>query len=755
MDINKIVGEFSVSDSSLLKAQPAEVFAEEEPLSELSLSPEELARKFSAYDDLIDSAGRIIVPLHEPDSAELTDQYILYSKQSLYPAFVYQDTERDQWSRISADQIEDTVLGWRLRFWSPDYQAEDPPETLDSSSPQRDVKPAVVYPDREYSQNQEEQFYEKLQRYVGDLQESERGEKRESYRSLSPRSYRRRFGGIPVGIPIGYVDTDDGPYCTVIVPDNVLDSTVPHDFDVYPNNEVLVDVRRSGNQSYSDRQLRDFPLEGVVNDIEGNTVKIHLASERNSVAAKNVLRSVFQNDSDTLQIGQFHNPVPFDRKFGAIREVRDTQSKRDVVTGNSPLLYEPASVDTSFDSLNQYQAKAAKRALAAEELVCIHGPPGTGKTRTLVALIEELVSSGQRVLACSHSNQATDNLLAGTSTPDETDPDSLHASAQNGELSIARVGSGSTNPVVSSEYGDKSFLEADVTGATMSAAAQFDSDYFDVAIVDEASQASIPDSLLPFSAADRVVLAGDHKQLPPYASQRLSDSDMALSLFEFLLNRYGDEVAVQLRKQYRMHPDIASFPSQQYYDGKLTSAEQTTDRRIDGLAPVEAIHVNGSESQAKGHSWRNTEEARVIATEVTKLLQEEVSPSEIGVITPYSGQIKAIRDALSGVDDDTRSIKIDTIDSFQGGEREAILVSFVRSNPEGETGFLTHPVEGQRRLNVALTRAKRRLVLIGDWETLCQQDRGESDATDFRELRLWLESSGRLNAESHTITQKQ
>lgn len=157
-----------------------------------------------------------------------------------------------------------------------------------------------------------------------------------------------------------------------------------------------------------------------------------------------------------------------------------------------------------------------------------------------------------------------------------------------------------------------------------------------------------------------------------------------------------------------------------------------------------AYDIVGDESPADGHSRKNETEATLVAREVQTFLDHDLVPHEIGVITPYRGQIATIQSALHRTLDDPSGIKVDTIDSFQGGDREAIVVSFVRSNSEGSTGFLTLPAEGPRRLNVALTRARKRLTLVADWETLCAPEPGETCVNTYRNLRQWLESEGLL-----------
>jgi len=262
---------------------------------------------------------------------------------------------------------------------------------------------------------------------------------------------------------------------------------------------------------------------------------------------------------------------------------------------------------------------------------------------------------------------------------------------------------------------------ADIVAATTSGAAQFAQNAFDVAVVDEATQASRPATAIVLNSAEKLVLAGDHKQLPPYcADESHKEEDMHISLFEYLLDRYGGDISVLLQKQYRMNEAIAEFPNEMFYDGELKTAAENRAWAISDLKPCIGVDIAGQERrQDYGNSYYNPAEAEAVAKQVQLLTYNGVTAEDIGVISAYSGQVSEIRSRVNNLDiDNPRDVTIDTVDSFQGGEREAIIVSFVRSNDDGHSGFLEFPEEGPRRLNVALTRARKRLVVIGDWDTL-------------------------------------
>jgi len=199
-----------------------------------------------------------------------------------------------------------------------------------------------------------------------------------------------------------------------------------------------------------------------------------------------------------------------------------------------------------------------------------------------------------------------------------------------------------------------------------------------------------------------------------------------------------------------MNEQIATFSSESFYYKSLEHGEQNQNWTIGDLKPMVAHHVTNHERTKKEtKSKYNPREAEIVAQQVRLLQMEGVDTSDIGVITAYSAQIGEIANALAQERiDNHRQVKINTIDSFQGAEKEAIIVSFVRSNDYSASGFLTFPDEGQRRLNVALTRAKKRLVLVGDFDTLGTVSENnsatESCASVYRDLYEYVKGNGWL-----------
>ncbi|SIS20365.1 DEAD/DEAH box helicase [Natronorubrum thiooxidans] len=761
IDLDHIVTEFHSLEISLKKIEEENLYNTD--TSTISGSIDTIRQKFGAYNELTDDEGRIKIPLHEANSAELTGDFLLYSPTSLRPVYAYYNIEKQSRSRIQPSKIDDTVFAHHVRFWTSKYTPTTEPSYINSNNSEKKISApsSVVEPKIKYNDSEEEQFYDRLRSFVSDQRETARIEARDAYEQYPFSAFRNQYDGVPTLVPLSFrsATTELGPRLTVILPDEFRNKDFRGDYGIYKENEVLVDVIETDGGINSDKINKLLPAEGIIKGINAHRSVIELLTDRCDVKAIKILRTIVEESEDSLlRIAPLFNPVPYNREFSAVQTAEKSDEKREIITGAEPVTFEPdKTIGAEFSLLNNHQTVAAERVISSNEVLCIHGPPGTGKTRTLVTLIRELVNSGNRVLACAHSNQATDNLLVGTSTFDEADPGSLHGTLPD-DISVARVGSNVTTRIVSSNYwvrnSNANAATADVVCATMSAASDFTVNEFDFAVVDEASQASIPASLIPFNSAEKIVLAGDHKQLPPYSSSELEEQEMEISLFEHFIERYGDDVTTLLQKQYRMNELIASFSNQAFYEGRLETAIRNKDWTLDGFDPVLAIDIEGKEDRANGKSRKNTDEAKSVAQRVLEFREAGIASSEIGVITAYRGQIGAIKSELSNIDPSTNNVKIDTIDSFQGSEREAIIVSFVRSNENGNAGFLTFPDEGPRRLNVALTRARKQLTLIGNWETLCSSENREDCTAVYQNLFDWLNEQDLVRSKQPTQLQK-
>lgn len=294
---------------------------------------------------------------------------------------------------------------------------------------------------------------------------------------------------------------------------------------------------------------------------------------------------------------------------------------------------------------------------------------------------------------------------------------------------------------------------------------------FDVIIIDEASQALEAQCWVPLLTAKKAVCAGDHLQLPPTikstnskAKPKVKEGEniikgmtLETTLFDRLLALHGPSIKRMLTTQYRMNEKIMRFPSDELYEGKLIAADAVKARLLKDLTydvedtedtsePVIFIDTQGGDYPEKnededtgkkssirsllGDSKSNEMEAALVKQHVRKLVDAGVKPEDIAIVTPYNAQLAVLahlKDAFPG-------IELGSVDGFQGREKEAVILTLVRSNSEGEVGFLGE----KRRLNVAMTRPKRSLTVIGDSDTV---KKGSKFLKDWVE---WLEDNADL-----------
>lgn len=268
---------------------------------------------------------------------------------------------------------------------------------------------------------------------------------------------------------------------------------------------------------------------------------------------------------------------------------------------------------------------------------------------------------------------------------------------------------------------------------------------FDTLVIDEATQATAPSCWIPMVHADRALLAGDHRQLPPTVkNEEAARSGLRTSLFERLAKHHDTtdddprSIRSLLHRQYRMHETIMRFSSETFYDGQVeadASVRRHTLEDLGVLVPDEAeadpgvldpAHplvvvdtsgIDAPEQQRPGSPSReNPAEAAIVARIADGLLASGVRPDDLGVITPYHDQVQLLERKLGEAVEN--GLEVDTVDGFQGREKEAVIVSLVRSNADGEIGFLNEP----RRFNVSLTRARRKAVVVGDRSTVSTAD---------------------------------
>lgn len=426
----------------------------------------------------------------------------------------------------------------------------------------------------------------------------------------------------------------------------------------------------------------------------------------------------------------------------------------------APAIEPPIIKDISLHFRNQQLNESQQGAIAAitqnEPITIVHGPPGTGKTTTLIEAIQQLIIAGEKVLVSAPSNTAVDNIAKGlirqgvkvlrvgnTSKVDETifshTPEGrLSNSKQQKEIKQLKIRAEEFRKMslkYKRSFGkaereqrnllfkevknirteikklrayneEKLYAEAEVIAGTPIGLYDADIDrlHFQTLVIDEAGQCIEPLAWCIFPLAEKIVLAGDHWQLPPTV---LSNEAARLGF-----NRSVLEVAIEhsenvflLNTQYRMRLTIAGFSSNYFYNSLLITAPHLNNTGVH-LTFIDTAGSGYNEKHgADGTSLQNEGELSI----VQKLFEtESLDPLTTAFISPYSGQVAAAKEIFP------KQLRISTIDSFQGQEKETIIVSLVRSNDDGDIGFL----KDYRRMNVAITRAKEQLFIIGDSATI-------------------------------------
>ncbi len=546
-------------------------------------------------------------------------------------------------------------------------------------------------------------------------------------------------------------------------------------------------------------------LSGVVTRVRRN--KLLLATTKEAlpdwVLDGSTLNGSTPNGS-TLGIDLTFDEVSYREMNQALSDVIGAHGNRlaelrDVLLGARPASFgEPQADDLFYPSaLNDSQLVAVRHVISAQDVAIIHGPPGTGKTTTLVQAILETVRRERRVLVCAPSNTAVDLLteklvergvkVIRLGNPSRVSDLLLKHTLDAGVMAHPSYAKMHAMRQTAEQHRDTAnehvqhfgfeerqqrqwlrdeartlrqaaddlerFMTEDVLESvqvitcTLVGASHRHIRHlsFETVFIDEAAQALEPGCWIPIAKGQRLVLAGDHHQLPPTVkSEQAARVGLRDTLFEKCIQRQP-HTARMLKVQYRMHAQIMGFSSDKFYGGQLMPHQSVAHADLEAYDPhfapdwpVEFIDTAGCGFMElaipESRSTANPEEAHLLLARLAQLLApcDTVEHGELdqrplskgltmGVIAPYRAQINYLKDAIedSAVLNDLllqRRLSVGTVDSFQGQERDIIAITLTRSNPQGEIGFLSDI----RRMNVGMTRARRKLLLVGDSSTLCR-----------------------------------
>lgn len=562
-------------------------------------------------------------------------------------------------------------------------------------------------------------------------------------------------------------------------------------------NQLVIEVERREDKDIEHQFEYGRPVCFFTQDVSGKLNYLNFVAtvnyvdeDRMVVILPSVDALLALQSKEVVGVQLYFDETSYRLMFEALKQVIGAKNNRlaelrDIFHGTQPastFSFHPLR----FPWLNATQEEAVNKVLHAKDVAIVHGPPGTGKTTTLVEAVYETLHRENQVLVCAQSNMAVDwiseklvdrgvsvlrignpsrvndKMLSFTyERRFESHPDypqlwsirkairELYARSRKGaEREAVRQKINSLKDRATEleiRINESLFSEARVIACTLVGSANrlLTGQKFGTLFIDEAAQALEAACWIPIRKADRVILAGDHCQLPPtIKAPEALRAGLGHTLMQTIVKNKPDTVSL-LKLQYRMNDEIMRFSSEWFYGGMLQSAPEVKYRSIlDFDTPIEWINTEGldcnEEFIGENYGRINKSEAELSIEQlkgyITKIGRERFLDEriDVGMISPYKTQVQYLRRLVRNdafFKPYRQAITINTVDGFQGQERDVILISLVRANEEGQIGFLND----LRRMNVAITRARMKLIILGDASTLTRH-------AFYKKLYTYIES---------------
>lgn len=562
-------------------------------------------------------------------------------------------------------------------------------------------------------------------------------------------------------------------------------------------NQLVIEVERREDKDIEHQFEYGRPVCFFTQDVSGKLNYLNFVAtvnyvdeDRMVVILPSVDALLALQSKEVVGVQLYFDETSYRLMFEALKQVIGAKNNRlaelrDIFHGTQPastFSFHPLR----FPWLNATQEEAVNKVLHAKDVAIVHGPPGTGKTTTLVEAVYETLHRENQVLVCAQSNMAVDWIseklvdrgvsVLRIGNPSRVNDKMLSFTYERRFEShsdypqlwsirkairelYARSRKGAEREAVRQKINslkdrateleirinESLFSEARVIACTLVGSANrlLTGQKFGTLFIDEAAQALEAACWIPIRKADRVILAGDHCQLPPTVkAPEALRAGLGHTLMQTIVKSKPDTVSL-LKLQYRMNDEIMRFSSEWFYGGMLQSAPEVKYRSIlDFDTPIEWINTEGldcnEEFIGENYGRINKSEAELSIEQlkgyITKIGRERFLDEriDVGMISPYKAQVQYLRRLVRNdafFKPYRQAITINTVDGFQGQERDVILISLVRANEEGQIGFLND----LRRMNVAITRARMKLIILGDASTLTRH-------AFYKKLYTYIES---------------
>lgn len=672
-----------------------------------------------------------VLPLHGVADPTPTGDYLLINANEEPPTATFWDPGRGDRRTIELSDLETSFPAWRCRFWTSAYPIDREAAIVQETATPDETTPPPSDAVEGTARSPSAAFLDRIRSDLVSQRERIRERARQTYENLGPDEYVDHHGGLKDLTFHGREVDEYGQHIVTLTVPNT------HRFAGSSAEELArVSELRAGDEVILDTHSVDgLPVEAELLAVEDGAfdLAIYWDSARDGEAEQ-----LIDETLQSIVLAKLVEAGRFAAAEAALESLDEADHRRDVYAGHGPIDFGdlPAPVDPAIP-LTRRQHEAVERALASQDLYCVQSPPWTGTRRVIAETVRHALEMDWRILLLAPSGDSIAHILNGPPDNGVETESAVREICSSMDRTLHEV---DRSVVVADEKG--ALETADVVGAPLALADTVPNHAFDLVILDHAARIDVATGAIPFTKGDRVLLLGDPEQTLESLETAESDPNLPPSIWEHLSASYGEAGVGELRIQHRMHQAIAMYANRFAYDGRLLHGQTNRGWTLDAAEPLIAMQVAGPVRETPTGSYYNEEEVAAVVSEVRRLRDRGVPPSSIGIITPESAQIGKLRVGLEEIASGLPElVTIGPPERFRCEAKDAIIVSPVHSAPPKDTK--TAPFWTPSGVTVWMTRAAKRLVLIGDWDA--HASRAASRDDPLASLGTFLDERGLID----------